>query len=109
MIFFLIIIMSNTYIYLIIVTIVIVCIYFKNKLSEGFSRIHDSVYFDIPFLFSLPTRNFPIYHDIRGEPNIVYRPGFLGSMIPCGYKYKPYMYDVQGNHFQYMDDNEYIV
>jgi len=65
----------------------------------------NSVYFQTPFLFNIPTRNFPIYPDIRGEPNSVYYPG---SETPCGYKYSPYIYDTQGNHFKFLNDDEYI-
>lgn len=93
-------------IYISVAICIVLYLIFTESSKDHFNR--DSVYFNIPFLVTLPTRNFPIYPDIRGEPNIVYRMGPLGTILPYGYRFGPYMYDSQGNYFKYLDDTHYI-
>lgn len=97
------------YIYVILAIIFLGYMFLIEYSKERFSLIDESIYFRIPFLFNIPTRNFPIYQDIRGEPNLIYRKSQFGVMMPYAYRFGPYIYDAQGNYFQYLDDTEFIV
>jgi hypothetical protein len=48
-----------------------------------------------PF-WNIPTRIPKLFYDIRGDPNLVYRRHVLGSFLPYGYVFGPYLYDSQG-------------
>ena len=94
----------NSQYYIIIVIIILGYIILKYYNEEQFTPIDDSVYFRIPYLFTLPTRNFPIYHDLRGMPNVIYARNALNMFSPCGYKFGTHIYDAQGNYFDKMDN-----
>lgn len=80
----------------IIIIVVIFLIIYKNDV-ESF----------IPW--SIPTRNMPLYYDIRGDPNIVYTKMLFGGYEPYGYLFGPHVYDVQGNFIEDVNGAYYIV
>ena len=91
------------------IAVVIVAYFIINNQSESFKPIqNDSIYFKVPFLFNVPTRNYPIYADIRGPANEIYIKDSMGTIRYMGYKFGPYLYDAQGNLIKQTFKNFYV-
>lgn len=97
----------NCQVYMCVAIVIIIYFIFTQDITEHF-KCNDSIYFRIPFLFNVPTRNMPIYQDIRGSPNAAYTIDSLGTITHFGYKFGPYLYDTQGNRIKYMNNSYYV-
>ena len=89
--------------------ILIFCFYYDtdtNTITEPFS-FGKSFDWRYPF-WNVSSRNIPLYYDIRGDPNIVYRKMMFGDYVPYGYIFGPYIYDSQGNYIKHSDETYYI-
>lgn len=75
--------MNNTWIYIIIIFIIII---FNANIIEKFRSIP----------WSISTRNKYLSHDLRGDPNLIYRFYPDGSSYPDGFLYSPYYYTTNG-------------
>lgn len=92
--------------YFLLIIIVIIVVLCKCYNIETFNNFF---YPGMPFPWQIPTRNMPLYYDIRGDPNVVYRKMMFGEYVPFGYIFGPYVYDTQGNYVKHADEKYYVI